>query len=53
MVAALVRVSDKEENWILAEVVGWSISQNKYEVTSDSILYQYLNLGLFTNIFQF
>ncbi|XP_077292712.1 SAGA-associated factor 29 [Arctopsyche grandis] len=32
MVAALVRVSDKEENWILAEVVGWSISQNKYEV---------------------
>lgn len=32
MVAALVKVSDKEENWILAEVVGWSVTQNKYEV---------------------
>lgn len=31
-VAALVRVSDKEENWILAEVVGWLAAQGKYEV---------------------
>lgn len=32
MVAALVKVSDKEENWILAEVVSWNAAQNKYEV---------------------
>ncbi|XP_028168972.1 SAGA-associated factor 29 [Ostrinia nubilalis] len=31
-VAALVRVSDKEENWILAEVVSWLPAQGKYEV---------------------
>lgn len=32
MVAALVKVSDKEENWILAEVVSYNSSTNKYEV---------------------
>lgn len=31
-VAALVRVSEKEENWILAEVVSWLPAQGKYEV---------------------
>lgn len=31
-VAALVKVSDKEENWILAEVVTWLHAQGKYEV---------------------
>lgn len=32
MVAALVRVSEEEENWILAEVVGYNSTTNKYEV---------------------
>lgn len=32
MVAALVKVSDKEENWILAEVVSYNSQTNKYEV---------------------
>lgn len=32
MVAALVRGLDDEENWILAEVVSFLPSQNKYEV---------------------
>lgn len=32
MVAALVKVLDKEENWILAEVVSYNSTTNKYEV---------------------
>ncbi|XP_012276540.1 SAGA-associated factor 29 [Orussus abietinus] len=32
MVAALVKVSDEEENWILAEVVHFNPITNKYEV---------------------
>lgn len=32
MVAALVKVADKEENWILAEVVSYNSHTNKYEV---------------------
>lgn len=32
MVAALVKVSDEEENWILAEVVSFNATTNKYEV---------------------
>lgn len=32
MVAAIVKVSDEEENWILAEVVGYNSTTNKYEV---------------------
>ncbi|XP_037089243.1 SAGA-associated factor 29-like [Pollicipes pollicipes] len=32
MVAALVRGSDGEENWILAEVISYNSSSNKYEV---------------------
>lgn len=32
MVAALVKDVDEEENWILAEVVSFISSQNKYEV---------------------
>ncbi|XP_049877367.1 SAGA-associated factor 29 [Pectinophora gossypiella] len=31
-VAALVKVSEKEENWILAEVVCWHPAQGKYEI---------------------
>lgn len=31
-VAARVKSSDGEENWILAEVVSYSTSTNKYEV---------------------
>lgn len=32
MVAALVKGSEEEENWILAEVVHFSPTANKYEV---------------------
>ena len=32
MVAALVKGADEEENWILAEVVQFNTSSNKYEV---------------------
>lgn len=32
MVAALVKGSEEEENWILAEVVHFNATANKYEV---------------------
>ena len=32
MVAALVKGSEEEENWILAEVVSFNSATNKYEV---------------------
>lgn len=32
MVAAFVKTSDSEENWILAKVASWNSSSNKYVV---------------------
>ena len=32
MVACLVRGNEGEDNWILAEIVSWNTTPNKYEV---------------------